>query len=154
GEFLYQDYLYDDNGARRTAAPSAPRTAGNLFSKQNATYTYPTASSYASNAADFVELRVKPLKTATAFRVTLNTLKAPNLVAFSIGIGRKGGAARQFPFGANVKAPATLFLTVHPKNLKLVGELDKASTGKRVKGKAPSVSTSRKRRQIEIRVSH
>src|SRR3954454_17353450 len=42
GEFLYQDYLYDDNGARLTADPNDPRTAVNLFSKQNGTYTYPT----------------------------------------------------------------------------------------------------------------
>src|SRR5436853_4445187 len=85
GEFLYQDYLYDDNGARQTPDPNDPRSAGNLFSKPNGTYTYPTSSTYANNAADFVELRVKPLKTSTAFRVSLNTLKDPKLVAFSIG---------------------------------------------------------------------
>ena len=154
GEFLYQDYLYDDNGARQTADPGDPRTAGNLFSKPNGTYTYPTSSAYANNAADFVELRVKPLKTATAFRVTLNTMKDPKLVAFSIGVGGRKGKLRDFPFGANVKAPATLFVTMHPNGSKLVGELDKASTGKKVKGKAPSVSVSRKRRQIEVRISH
>jgi C-terminal binding-module, SLH-like, of glucodextranase len=154
GEFLYQDYLYDDNGAHLTADPNDPRTAGNLFSKQNGTYTYPTNSAYANNAADFVELRVKPQKTSTAFRVTLNTLKDPKLVAFSIGIGRKGRPARQFPFGANVKAPADLFLTVHPKGSKLVGVLTRASNGKTVKGKAPKVSISRTRRQIDVRVSH
>src|SRR4051812_15382550 len=84
GEFLYQDFLYDDNGARHEADPNDPRSAGNLFSKPNGTYTYPTDAVYANNAADFVELRVKPLKTATAFRVTLNTLKDPSKVAFSI----------------------------------------------------------------------
>src|SRR4051812_2506096 len=31
GEFLYQDYLYDDNGARFTPDPSDPRSAGNTF---------------------------------------------------------------------------------------------------------------------------
>jgi predicted esterase len=154
GEFLYQDYLYDDNGARLTADPNDPRTAGNLFSKQNGTYTYPTDKAYANNAADFVELRAKPLATATAFRVTLNTLKDPTGVAFSIGIGRRGGKSHEFPFGANVRAPADLFLTVHPNGKKLVAELTRASTGKKVKGKAPKVSLSRGRRQIEVRVSH
>src|SRR3954469_15813001 len=77
GEFLYQDYLYDDNGAHLTNDPNDPRTVGNLFSKQNGTYTYPTGQAYANNAADLVELRVKRLSTATAFRVTLNTLKDP-----------------------------------------------------------------------------
>src|SRR4051795_1441975 len=59
GEFLYQDFLYDDPGARQAAAPGDPRTAGNLFSKPNGTYTYPTDKRYANNAADFVELRAK-----------------------------------------------------------------------------------------------
>ena len=154
GEFLYQDYLYDDSGARLTADPNDPRTAGNLFSKQNGTYTYPTGSAYANNAADFVELRVKPLKTSTAFRVTLNTLKDPKLVAFSIGIGGRKGSPHEFPFGTNVRAPATLFLTVHPNGSRLVGVLTRASNGKTVKGKAPKVSVSRKRRQIEVRIAH
>ncbi|MEA2436742.1 MAG: hypothetical protein QOF65_1298 [Thermoleophilaceae bacterium] len=153
GEFLYQDYLYDDNGARLTTDPNDPRTAGNLFSKQNGTYTYPTDKAYANNAADFVELRAKPLPSATAFRVTLNTLKDPSRIAFSIGIGHNG-KAHAFPFGANVRAPADLFLTVHPNGSKLVAALTRATTGKTVKGKAPKVSVSRKRRQIEVRVSH
>src|SRR3954451_8198297 len=110
GEFLYQDYLYDDNGARQTADPSDPRSAGNLFSKPNGTYIYPTGAGYNANAADFVELRVKPLRKATAFRVTLNTLVDPSKVAFSLGIGRRADRkAREFPFGANVRAPAKLF---------------------------------------------
>ena len=50
---------------------------GDLFSKPNGTYTYPTGPGYANNAADLVELRVKPLKRATAFRITLNTLGLP-----------------------------------------------------------------------------
>ena len=154
GEFLYQDFLYDDNGARQVADPSDTRTSGNLFSKPNGTYTYPTDPAYANNAADFVELRVKPLKTATAFRVTLNTLKDPTRAAFSIGIGGRKGKPHDFPFGANVRAPADLFLTVHPSGSKLVGELTRATSGKTVKGKAPSVSLSRKRRQIEVRVPH
>ena len=65
------------------ADPGDPKAAGNLFSKPNGTYTYPTDSRYANNAADLVELRAKPLADATAFRVTLNTLKDPSLVAFS-----------------------------------------------------------------------
>ena len=39
------------------------------------------------NAADLVELRVRALRTATAFRVTLNTLQDPERVAFTIAIG-------------------------------------------------------------------
>jgi hypothetical protein len=143
GEFLYQDYLYDDNGARETPDPNDPRTAGNLFSKPNGTYTYPTAKGYNNNAADFVELRVKPLRRATAFRVTLNTLVDPAKVAFSIGIARRADRKlREFPFGANVRAPAKLFVTVHPSGKRLVAN------------HRATVKVLRKRRQIELRIPH
>src|SRR2546426_6550531 len=80
GEYLYQDFLYDDHGAREAPDPADPRASGDTFSKPNGTYTYPTDPAYAHNAADLVELRVKPLSDSTAFRVTLNTLKDPSLV--------------------------------------------------------------------------
>src|SRR3954463_3059195 len=71
GEFLYQDYIYDDHGARETSDPGDPRAAGNTFSRPNGTYTYPTDARYANDAADLLELRVKALKRATAFRIGL-----------------------------------------------------------------------------------
>src|SRR3954466_3032154 len=33
GEFLYQDFLYDENGARQTEDPGDPRTDVDLFPK-------------------------------------------------------------------------------------------------------------------------
>ena len=43
GEFLYQDYLYDDSGARGLHDPSSPRGPGDdAFSGLNGTYTYPS----------------------------------------------------------------------------------------------------------------
>src|SRR3954469_13536446 len=111
GEFLYQDFLFDDNGAQGTVDPADGRTGGNLFSKQNGTYTYPTDKAYANNAADLVELRVKPVAGATLFRVSLNTMKDPSLIAFTIALGGKKGTTHDFPFGANVKAPADQFVT-------------------------------------------
>ena len=154
GEFLYQDYLYDAWGAQEQQDPFDPKAGGNLFSKPNGTYTYPTDARYANDAADFVELRVRPLRSATAFRVTFNTLKDPSLIAFSIAIGSGGGEARPFPFGANVSAPADLFLTVHPAGSRLVGELTNAANGHPAGGPAPTVSVDRARRQIEVRISH
>jgi predicted esterase len=153
GEFLYQDYLYDDNGARQVVDPNDERTAGNLFSKQNGTYTYPRDAKYGNNAADFVELRVKPARRTTAFRVTLNTLKDPSTTAFTIAIGGRG-VAHEFPFGANVRGPAELFLTVHPDGKRLVGELTRAASGRTPPGGPPKVVLNAARRQIEIRVSH
>src|SRR5262249_52860185 len=69
GEFLYQDFLYDDHGAAEAPDPTDPKSGGDLFSKPNGTYTYPTDPAYANDAADLVELRVKPLSDATAFRL-------------------------------------------------------------------------------------
>jgi pimeloyl-ACP methyl ester carboxylesterase len=152
GEFVYQDFLYDDSGAHFTLDPADPKEDGgatNLFSKNNGTYTYPTDPAYASNAADLVELRVKPLPRATAFRVTLNTLKDPALVAVSIAIGGRKGEPKEFPLGANVKAPAELFLTLHPENKGMLGHLETAAGKQR--GTFP-VRVDMRRRQLEVRV--
>jgi hypothetical protein len=156
GEFLYQDYLYDDHGAHEVADPNDPRAAsqGDLFSKPNGTYTYPTGAGYDNDAADLVELRVKPLSSATAFRVTLNTLENPSLVAFSIAIGGTPGQVFPFPDGANVSAPANLFLTVHPSGSGMVADLVHAAGGAPVSGPAPSVHVDMTRRQIEVDVPH
>src|SRR5436190_10392867 len=154
GEFLYQDFLYDDHGAAEIPDPTDPKGGGNLFSKPDGTYTYPTDPAYANDAADVVELRVKPLSDATAFRLTLNTLKDASLVAFSIAIGGTTGVLRSFPAGANVQAPADLFLTVHPAGTGMAGELVDAATGQPVGGLAPLVAVDTGRRQIEVRVPH
>ena len=80
GEFLYQGYIYDDHGAKLTPDPTDPQTnsvenpeQGDLFSAPDGTYTYPTDTSvYRENAANLIELRVKPLTRATAFRTRLS----------------------------------------------------------------------------------
>jgi hypothetical protein len=154
GEFLYQDWLYDDHGARELPDLNDPRANGDTFSKPDGTYDYPTGPGYANDAADLVEFRVKPLATATAFRVTLNTLEKPSLIAFSIAIGGVPGKSFPFPDGANVSAPADLFLTVHPAGSTLVGSLAHASDGSPVGGPAPKVKVDLTRRQIEVDVPH
>jgi hypothetical protein len=100
-------------GRTKLPDPNDPRSQGDTFSKPDGTYTYATGPGYDNNAADLVEFRVKPLTSATAFRVTLNTLQNPSLVAFSIAIGGTPATVHPFPDGANVTAPAALFLTVH-----------------------------------------
>jgi hypothetical protein len=157
GEFLYQGYLYDDHGAKELPDPTNPMispggdpTGGDTFSEPDGTYTYPTGPGYDENAADLVELRVKPLAKATAFRIGLNTLEDPSLIATAIAIGGTEGVAHPFPFGANVSAPAEDFLTVHGETAVLTD----ASTGEPVPGPAPSVSIDLPRRQITVEVPH
>ena len=157
GEFLYQGYLYDDHGAKLVPDPNDPMNSpggnpsgGDLFSAPNGTYTYPTGPGYDENAANLVELRVKPLPGATAFRITLNTLENPELVATAIAIGGTPGTTHPFPFGANVSAPAEYFLTVHGTTAVLTN----AATGSTVAGPEPTVSVDLERRQITVTVPH
>src|SRR2546423_1775617 len=149
GEWLYQDFLYDDHGAfgsKDNNAPIGPNAF--LFSPTAGTYTYPTDPVYANNAADLVELRVKPLADATAFRVTLNTLKDASRTAFTIALG-DSDAAQVWPHGAGISSPASLFLTVHGATAEL---LDAASGN--AKTPAPTATVDLPRRQITVPVPH
>src|SRR3954467_6879144 len=113
GEWLYQDFLYDDHGALGVPDPGTPWDEGSFtFSPPGGTFTYPSDPAYANNAADVVELRIKPLADATAFRVTFNTLQDASKTAFTLALG-SSDAARTWPVGAGVSSPAALFVTVH-----------------------------------------
>jgi hypothetical protein len=154
GEFLYQDYLYDDHGANsgmrdeNDPRGQAAGTSSDLFSMPNGTYTYPTDGAYAMNAADLVEFRVKPLADATAFRITLNTIKDARLYGMTIAIGGTPGVELPMPNGANTTAPAEMFLTVHGTSAKLVHAVSGADLG------TVAVKVDGERRQIEVRVPH
>src|SRR3954470_4868760 len=149
GEFLYQDWLYDDHGAIGTEDPADPFSEiEQLFSPKHGTLDYPSDAVYADNAADLLELRVRPLASATAFRVTLNTLKDPSKVAFTIALG-DSPLPHAWPGGAGVASPAQLFLTVHGTS----AELTDATTGAKV-GPAPTATVDMARRQFDVRVPH
>lgn len=151
GEWLYQDFLYDDHGARLQPDP-ADRRGNNQFSAPNGTYTYPSDRRYAENAADLVEFRIKPEPRYTAMRFTLNTMHDPTLIGISVAIGGRPGVTHPFPFGANVVAPADLFLTVHPSAGRMVATLTN-TRGRSVGRVGPHVHVDRRRRQIEVDVA-
>lgn len=151
GEYLYQDFLYDDDGANGGLSdPADPRRSGtanaasDAFSRPTGTYTYPTDKRYANNLADLVEFRVKPLADATAFRVTLNSLTDPALVGITIALGT-AASSQPVPHGANATAAAQQFLTVHGTTADLSGGSVSAPI---------TVAVDKLRRQFEIRVPH
>jgi len=156
GEFLYQDFLYDDTGANgRIPDPNDKRPQSDLFSSRTGTYSYPSDSSpsdpassqhptYAGNAADLVELRVKPLDDSTTFRITLTELMHPELVAATIGIGTVNSQPNDFPYGANVKGLADTFVTIH-------GTVNGGMTATDGTHTLP-VSVDTKRAQITVRI--
>jgi predicted esterase len=92
GEYLYQDYVYDDHGAGTTSVPGAPPQPepddfGAIFSPPSGDYVYPTdAERYAHNAADLLEFRARPDGDEVVYRLTLNTMVEPDLAAVAIGI--------------------------------------------------------------------
>ena len=156
GEYLYQDYLFDDRGAdtvdgsggQRDSAANASPTSGNVF--------YPTAERFGGNAADLVELRIRPTRAAVLYRVTLNTVKADDAAIVGIGIDtdRSGGAPVAWPGKAGVTSPGLdRFVTAwgtggrafrrDPLSGKLVPDGSPAAVG---------VSISRARNQMTIRV--
>ncbi|HWC34069.1 MAG TPA: hypothetical protein VG650_04485 [Mycobacteriales bacterium] len=149
GEWIYQDYLYDDHGAFGTPDPSTPYSETDfLFSPTAGTFTYPTARKYADNAADLVEFRAKPLASDTAFRVTLNSLTNPALVGFTIALG-SSAQQQEWPALADVTSPAAYFVTVHGGTATMTN----AATG-RVLRPAPAVSVSVHRRQFTVEIPH
>jgi hypothetical protein len=176
GEFLYQDWIYDDHGAaggftccRDGASGNVPGstdgTGGgnggeNIISPRYGTYTYPQDAMYAANAADLVELRVKPLADATGLRVTLNSLTpaaaAAGVVAFSVALAAPDAtthaypAATAFPHGAGAVASADAFLTVQVKSTGAFAEIKQGATATSLP--APLVDVTRQ--QVEVLIPH
>jgi dienelactone hydrolase len=149
GEFLYQDWLFDDHGATGHDDPNDPFSeVEQLFSPKHGTLDYPSDPVYANNAADLVELRVKPLASETAFRVTLNALEDPAKVAFTIALG-DSPLPHAWPDGAGVSSPAQLFLTVHGTTAALTD----ATSGAKL-APAPTATVDATRRQFDVRVPH
>lgn len=97
GEFVYQDYLYDDYGANTTDLPfqppePRPPSTEVIFGSQTGDVVYPTDEDrYGYNAADLVELRVDLRRNTVAYRLTLNTALDGGATAIAIGIDTDGG---------------------------------------------------------------
>lgn len=126
GEFLYQDFLYDDTAL-----------------------TYPADTpAYGGNAADLVELRLKPSADALAVRLTYNTMLDPDVAATTIALG-SSDAPRAMPHGAGASMPASVFVTVHGCG----GDIVSAADGKAL-AVSPRVSIDRERRQVHVRIPY
>ena len=150
GEYLYQDFLYDDHGANGTvydANQIMDEFYPNSLARYTGTYTYPTNPAYGSDAADLVEFRMKPTANATAFRITLNTMLDPTLFAFTIALGTSSTSIAM-PHGANAKEPAQAFITVHGSS----GDIIDAANGNVVG--TPTVTVDQTRRQVTVLVPY
>jgi predicted esterase len=122
GEFVYQDFLYDDRAL-----------------------TYPTDPAYAGNAADLVEVRLRLLPDGVGVRLTYNSMIKPELVAATIALG-DSVAARPLPHNAGASSRGEVFVTVHGCRGDAVRASDGGALG------AVGVATDLRRRQVDVRV--
>jgi hypothetical protein len=124
GEFVYQDFLYDDRAL-----------------------SYPDER-YAGNAADLVEVRVKPLARSLGIRLTYNSMLDVDAVATTIALGTSDGT-HELPHNAGAVAPGEVFVTVHGCQ----GDIVRAADGKTL-AQRPTVVSDLQRRQVHIEVPY
>ena len=91
GEYLYQDYVYDDRGADTrswvSGSPSNANSLGGVLSQPTGDYHYPNdVERYGYNAADLLEFRARPTEEGVRYRITLNTMLEPDAAAVAVGI--------------------------------------------------------------------
>ena len=89
GEYLSQDFIYDDKGANTTSTtlPPEPAPDHHGFGPMTGDIVYPTdQDTYHKNAADLLEFRAKPTEKGVVYRITLNSMTEPDAAAIAIGI--------------------------------------------------------------------
>jgi hypothetical protein len=150
GEYLYQDYLFDDHGADTVPTGSITDDPSSA-SKTGGDVKYPTDPKYGNNAADIVEFRVKPTADAVYYRITLGTVKADDATVVGIGIDtdRSGGPPVAWPRGAGVTSPGLdRFITAWGTG----GEVTSLPAGATTKLPDGAVTIDQARNQMTIRV--
>ena len=102
GEYLYQDWVYDDYGANlddTDATPPEPPTSTSLDDPVG-DVVYPTDDDvYRDNAADILEFRCRPIGDGVAYRLTLNTMVEPDATVVAVGIDTGGGGRTDWGHG-------------------------------------------------------
>ena len=133
GEYVFQPFVYDDNGANTspTIDPPNPRPTDHTFGPMTGDVVYPTDfDTYGYNAADLLEFRARPTADGLAYRVALNTMLASDAAAVAIGIDR-GGRTGTDEWGYGVGSLGDLcldhVLLVAGETAELDGNADRAS---------------------------
>jgi dienelactone hydrolase len=101
GELVHTGWPFDDHGPDTVPFPLAPllidaepAVRNTVFSGRTGDLAYPTdRDRFGANAADLVELRVRPDADGLAVRITWNTLIEPGAAVVAIGIDVDGDDA-------------------------------------------------------------
>ena len=105
GEYLFQDFIYDDNGANTTATGSSPNPApdSHLFGPMSGDVVYPTGEDYVNNAADLLEFRTRLTDDDRVhYRFTLTSMRRTDAAAIAVGIDRTGADAGDDDWGYGI----------------------------------------------------
>jgi len=126
GEWIYQDFVYDDYGA-----DTAPVNQGVVaLAPTTGDFRYPDDPDYGNNAADILEVRVRQVGSDLEVRVTLNTLLAADSTVIGVAMSRGAGSEGAWPFGAGVRSVWEEFVTIAGRAMwRSVGNADPASIG-------------------------
>ncbi|WP_255151728.1 prolyl oligopeptidase family serine peptidase [Halorarius halobius] len=133
GEYLYQDFVYDDHGADTRSflaePPAGAESVGGIYQVPTGDVYYPNdADRYGYNAADLLEFRARPTDDGIAYRVTLNTMLVPDAAAVAIGIDTSGtgdpeGGRTDWGYGlGDLGSPADHVLVTWGTGAELDGE--------------------------------
>ncbi|MDB5039698.1 MAG: putative penicillin acylase [Candidatus Eremiobacteraeota bacterium] len=150
-EYVYQGFLYDDTGAKEVRDPAQTAASPDYIAYPSGTYTYPTDPAYVGNAANIVDFRMKLTSTATAFRMTFNSMTDPSLIAFTIGLG-SAAASSPMPHGANTKQIAQVFVTVHGNSVDVVSSASGALLANSACTSGLTTTPSTTARQVDVRM--
>ena len=107
GEFIYQDYIYDDLGANLEHA-RLPNDSLRMATRAGGggTYYYPNdPGRYASNAADIFQFRAKEVGDRVNLLVRLTTLVEPDSTVVGIALGDDDPTLHEWPLGAGISTP-------------------------------------------------
>ncbi|WP_255198350.1 prolyl oligopeptidase family serine peptidase [Halorarius litoreus] len=153
GEYLYQDFVYDDHGADTRSLlsrqPSGAEKMWGTFAQPTGDLHYPNdPERYAYNAADLLEFRARPTDEGIAYRITLNTMLDTDVTGVAIGIDTSGAGTPEdgrtdWGYGlGDLGAPADHVLVTWGEGAELDGEplADEA------------VSVDLERNQLEVEV--
>jgi hypothetical protein len=112
GEFIYQDFVFDDTGPSGrvddiAGLPGLPSQASNVLGRGYAEYPHDW-DRYGDNAADIVEVRVAADETYVYYLFQLNTLMAEDSTVVAVSVDEDGDQSTgggDWPLGANVALP-------------------------------------------------
>ena len=152
GEYVYQGFIFDDFGAATGDPTTRPHTGAALY-RSGGSLHYPTdTATYAFNAADLLEFRVRKDGDQLKYRLTLNTMIAPDVTAIAIGIDTDGDASTgTHDWGYGIGELGALGLDHIIVTWGTGAELSSACSGC-AEGQAITTSVDLDRNQIELTV--